>query len=73
MSLPSFNLALSVEKENLKADGSNFFSWFRYLKTLLISLNMDYVLEAPLGDKPADTATEDEKNVFFCQGWVTSL
>ena len=65
MSLPTFNLAPTVQKEKLKADGSNFLPRFRSLKTLLIPLNMDYVLEAPLGDKPTDTATEDEKIVFL--------
>ena len=73
MSLPTFNLAPSVEKQKLKADGSNFFSWFRSLKTLLISLNMDYALEAPLGDKPADIASEDEKNVFLSRAGDYSL
>ena len=73
MSLPTSNLVPTVEKEKMKADGSNFLSWFRSLKTLLISLKMDYVLEAPLGDKPAYTATEDEKNVFLSRAGEYSL
>ena len=73
MYLPTSNLVPTVEKEKLKADGSNFLSWFRSLKTLLMFLNMDYVLDSPLGDKPVNNTTEDDKNVFLSRAGNYSL
>ena len=64
MSRPTFNLGPFLEKEKLKTDGSNFITWYRTLRILLVPHKMSYVLEAALGDKPADTATRDEKNVY---------
>ena len=64
MSRPTSNLDPDLEKEKLKADGSNLPVWFRTLKTLLDSLNLSYVLESALGDPPAKSATMDEKNVY---------
>ena len=63
MSRPTFNLGPLLEKEKLKTDGSNFMTWYRTLRILLVPHKMSYVLEAALGDEPADTATQDEKNV----------
>ena len=54
---PSFNLGPFLEKEKLKSDGSNFTSWFRTLRILLVPLKMAYVLEATLGVAPAADAT----------------
>ena len=34
---------------------------------------MSYILEAALGDKPADTATQDEKNVYLSKSGDSSL
>ena len=62
-SRPAFNLGSFLEKDKLKTDGSNFTSWFRTLRILLVPLKMSYVLETALGDTPAATATQAEKNV----------
>src|SRR3954463_15581508 len=62
---PSFNLGSFIEKEKLKTDGSNFTNWFRTLRILLVPLKMAYILEAALGDAPADDASQDEKNVYL--------
>ena len=64
MSRPTFNLGPFLEKEKLKTNGSNFMAWFRTLRILLTPHKMAYVLEAPIGDAPTDTATEDDKKVY---------
>ena len=64
MSRPTFNLGSFLDKEKLKTNGSNFMTWYRTLRILLTPHKMSYVLETALGDKPANTATEDEKNVY---------
>jgi len=65
MSRPTFNLGSFIDKEKLKTNGSNFMTWYRTLRILLTPHKMSYVLETPLGDKPTDTSTEDEKNVYL--------
>src|SRR3954468_3550131 len=62
---PSFNLGSFLEKDKLKTNGSNFTNWFRTLRILLVPLKMAYVLEAALGDAPAEDASQDEKNVYL--------
>ena len=57
MSRPTFNLGLFLEKEKLKTNGSNFMSWFRNLRILLTPHKVAYVIEAALGDPPADDAS----------------
>ena len=64
MSRSTFNLGPFLEKEKLKTDGSNFTTWFRTLRILLVPHKMNYVLEAALGDAPDDTASQDDKNVY---------
>ena len=64
MSCPTFNLGVFLEKEKLKSDGSNFVSWHRTLRILLSPSKLSYVLDAELGDKPTDTASEADKNVY---------
>ena len=64
-SLPSFNLGSFLEKDKQKSDGSNFTNWFRTLRILLVPLKMAYVLEASLGDAPAEDATQGETNVYL--------
>ena len=64
MSRPTFSLGQFLEKEKLKTDGSNFTSWYHTLRILLALHKMTYALEAALGDKPTDTASQDERNVF---------
>ena len=53
-----------MRNKKLKTDGSNFTTWFRTLRILLVPHKMNYVLEAALGDAPADTASQDDKNVY---------
>ena len=64
MSRPTFNLGLFLDKEKLKTNGSNFMSWFRNLRILLTPHKVAYVIEAALGDPPADDASDDEKKVY---------
>ncbi|KAM0914498.1 hypothetical protein ACQ4PT_011485 [Festuca glaucescens] len=64
MSHPTFNLGQFLEKEKLRTDGSNFTTWYRTLRILLAPHKISYVLEAALGDKPADAASQDDKSVY---------
>ncbi|KAK1661060.1 hypothetical protein QYE76_049219 [Lolium multiflorum] len=52
-----------LEKEKLKSNGSNF-TWFRHVRIFLNGGNLQYVLDAPLGDPPAETETDEVKNVY---------
>ena len=54
-----------LEKAKLKDDGSNYKDWVRNLRVVLIAAQKNYVLEAPLGARPAAGATLDVVNV--CQ------
>jgi hypothetical protein len=54
MSRPTFNLGPFLEKEKLKTDCSNFTTWFCTLRILLVPHKMIYVLEAAIGDMPAN-------------------
>ena len=51
-------------KTKLKDDGSNYTDWVRNLRIILIAAQKNYVLEAPLGARPAADATDDVKNVW---------
>ncbi|KAK1651349.1 hypothetical protein QYE76_069154 [Lolium multiflorum] len=54
-----------LEKEKLKSNGSNFTDWFRHVRIFLAGGNLQYVLDAPLGDPPAETETDEVKNVYM--------
>ena len=56
------NFNAFLEKAKLKDDGSNYTYWVRNLRIILIAAQKNYVLEAPLGDKPAAGATPDVVN-----------
>ena len=56
------NFNAFLEKAKLKDDGSNYTDWVHNLRIILITAN--YVLEAPLGAKPAAGATPDVMNVW---------
>ena len=58
------NFNAFLEKAKLKDDGSNYTDWVHNLRIILIAAQKNYVLEAPLGDKPAADATDDVKNVW---------
>ncbi|KAK1694154.1 hypothetical protein QYE76_010851 [Lolium multiflorum] len=53
-----------LEKEKLKRNGSNFTDWFHHVRIFLNGGNLQYVLDAPLGDPPAETETDEVKNVY---------
>ncbi|KAK1646117.1 hypothetical protein QYE76_063922 [Lolium multiflorum] len=55
----SINFNQFLEKEKLKSNGSNFTDWFRHVRIFLNGGNLQYVLDAPLGDPPAETETDE--------------
>src|SRR3954452_22862713 len=67
MAAPTINFNAFLEKEKLKNNGSNFADWFHNLRIVLNAGNLTYVLDAPLGDPPAATATDEVKNVFLAR------
>ena len=58
------NFNAFLEKAKLKDDGRNYTDWVRNLRVILIAAQKSYVLEAPLGDKPAAGATPDIVNTW---------
>ena len=58
------NFNAFLEKAKLKDDGSNYTDWVGNLRIILIAAQKNYVLEAPLGARPAADATNDVKNVW---------
>ena len=52
-----------LEKTKLKDVSSNDADWIRDLRFILIAAQKNYVLDAPLGAKPAAGATPDVMNV----------
>src|SRR3989337_3506703 len=58
------NFNAFLEKAKLKDDGSNYTDWVRNLRIILIAAQKNYVLEAPLGARPAADATDDVKNIW---------
>ena len=58
------NFNAFIEKAKLKDDGSNYTDWVRNLRIILIAAQKNYVLEAPLGDKPTAGATPDVVNTW---------
>ena len=53
-----------LEKTKLKDDSSNDAEWIHDLTIILIAAQKNYVLDAPLGARPAADATDDVKNVW---------
>ena len=51
-----------LEKTKLKDDGSNT-DWDRDLRIILIAAQKNYVLDAPLGDRPIAGVDADVMNV----------
>ena len=58
------NFNAFLEKAKLKDDGSNYTDWVLNLRIILIAAQKNYVLEAPLGARPAAGATPDVMNVW---------
>ena len=61
----SFNAFL--EKAKLKDDGSNYMDWVCNLRIILIAAQKNYVLDAPLGERPITGADADVINVWLAQ------
>ena len=61
------NFNVFLEKAKLKDDGSNYTDWVRNLRFILIAAQKNYVLDAPLGDRPIAGADADFMNVWLAQ------
>ena len=55
------------EKTKLKDVSSNDADWIRDLRFILIAAQKNYVLDAPLGDRPIAGADADVMNVWLAQ------
>ena len=64
MLLLPYVLYVFLEKTKLKDDSSNDADWVCDLRIILIAAQKNYVLEAPLGARPAAGATPDIMNVW---------
>ena len=53
-----------LEKNKLKDDSSNDADWVHDLRIILIAAQNNYVLDAPLGDRPIAGADADVMNVW---------
>ena len=56
-----------LEKTKLKDDSSNDANWMRDMRIILIAAQKNYVLDAPLGDRPIAGADADVMNVWLAQ------
>ena len=56
-----------LEKTMLKDVSSNDADWICDLRFILIAAQKNYVLDAPLGDKPIAGADADVMNVWLAQ------
>ena len=56
-----------LEKTVLKNVSSNHADWIRDLRIVLIAAQKNYVLDAPLGDRPIAGADADVMNVWLAQ------
>ena len=56
-----------LEKTKLKDDSSNNAVWVRDMRFILIVAQKNYVLDAPLGDRPNAGANADIMNVWIAQ------
>ena len=63
-SIIPLNFNAFLEKAKLKDDGRNYMDWVRNLRIILIIAQKNYVLDAPLGHRPAAVANADVMNVW---------
>ena len=63
----ALNFNAFLEKTKLKDDGSNYMDWVHNLRIILIAAQKNYVLDAPLGDRPIAGADADVMNVWLAQ------
>ena len=61
--LPCFIFDMFLEKTKLKDNSSNDADLVRDLRIILIAAQKNYVLDAPLGDRPIAGADADVMNV----------
>ena len=61
------NFNAFLEKAKLKDDGRNYMNWVHNLRIILIAAQKNYVLDAPLGDRPIAGADADVMNVLLAQ------
>ena len=59
------NFNVFLEKAKLKDDGSNYMDRVRNLRIILIHAPKNYVLDAPLGERPPAGADADILNVWW--------
>ena len=64
---PRLFFYMFLEKNKLKDDSSNEADWVRDLRIILIVVQKNYVLDAPLGDRPIAGADADVMNVWLAQ------
>ena len=67
MLLLPYVLYVFLEKTKLKDDSSNDADWVCDLRIILIAAQKNYVLDAPLGDRPIAGADADVMNVWLAQ------
>ena len=53
-----------LEKNKLKYDSSNDAHWVHDLRIILIAAQKNYVLDAPLGDRPIAEADANVMNIW---------
>ena len=58
------NFNAFLEKAKLKYDGSNYTDWVHNLRIILIVAQKNYVLDAPLGARPAVGGEVDVVNAW---------
>ena len=58
------NFNAFLEKAKLKYDGSKYMDWVCNLRIILIAALKNYVLDAPLGERPAARAYTHVLNVW---------
>ena len=56
-----------LEKTVLKDVSSNDADWIHHLRIILIVAQKNYVLDAPLGERPIPGADADVMNVWLAQ------
>ena len=65
--VPRLFFDMFLEKNMLKDDSSNDADLVRDLRIILIAAQKNYVLDAPLGDRPIAGADADVMNVWLAQ------
>jgi hypothetical protein len=61
----AMNFNMFMDKGKLATNGSNFTKWVLNLRILRNASQKGYVLDAPLGNLPAEDAPDEENNVFL--------